>query len=254
MNNILCIFIFFSLTFNLNAASFDHQTSINFHRIILLNMTLINRLSEPAFVSNNLGQQKKYYKKRTKKIMDKQKIVKTKKYCLMQPLIKNSVKIIKNKEKILANISPIKQKTKPIKNKKNKISRQHFYDKKTDWLRDLDYDNRTIVFNEEEVIDVENNDEKIDALIKQWFLEDQLYEEEVYEEEESRIGLFCFINELYDEQNFLIEKYISEKELRKEHESAFEKQYMLEKQLYAKEKKAWNKACRQIKENSQRRK
>lgn len=160
----------------------------------------------------------------------------------MEPKLKNSVKIIKNKEKILANISPIKQKTKPIKNKKNKINRQYFYDRKTDWLRDLYCDNKTIVFNEEEVIDVENNDEKIDALIKQWFLEDQLCEEP-----DNRIGLFCFIDELCEEQeNFLIEKYISEKELRKEQENALMESCVLDRLFYKKEERAWIKLCRQL--------
>ena len=247
MSNILCIVIFFSLTFNLNAASFSNCAPVNFYRVILLNVALINKLGEPVLIGNELGQQKKYYTKKPKKLLKKQKPVKTKKYCLIQPKLKNSVKVAKNKEKIIVNNNFLKQKNKPIKNKRNKLNKQHLYDKKMGWLADLDCDDNTNVFNGEKKTDLEDMDEKIDALIKQWFLEDQLCEEQLFEEADNRIGLFCFIDELCEEQeNFLIEKYISEKELRKEQEDALIKSCVLDRLFYKKEEKAWIKLCKHL--------
>ena len=126
--------IFFSLTFNLNAASFNHQTPVNFYRIMLLNVTLIKKFSEPGFIGDELCQQKKYYTKRGKKLIAKQKVIKNKKYCLMQPQARDFVKILKKKENIIFNNQNTNQKIKPVKNKRNKFNRQHFYDKKIIWL------------------------------------------------------------------------------------------------------------------------
>lgn len=242
MNNILCIITFFSLTFNLNATSFSNCAPVNFYKIMLLNIALINKLGERVFVSSHGCKQKKYYIKKAAKLTGNQKSLKTKKYCLMQPMLKNSVKTAKNKGKIIVNNNFLKQKNKPIKNKRNKINRQYLHDKKMGWLADLDCDSRTIVFNEKKLLNLDDMDEKIDALIKQWFFEVQLCEEE-----DNRIGLFCFIDQLCEEQeNFLIEKYISEKELRKEQEDALMESCVLDRLFYKKEEKAWVKLCKQL--------
>ncbi len=247
MNNILCIVIFFSLAFNLNAASFSNCAPVNFYRIMLLNVALINKLDESVFVGRHGCKQKNFYIKKYGKLTGNQKALKTKKYCLIQPKLKNSVKVEKNKEKIIVNNNFLKQKNKPIKNKRNKLNKQHLYDKKIGWLADLDCDDNTIVFNEEKKTDLEDMDEKIDVLIKRWLLEDQLCEEQLFEEPDNRIGLFCFIDELCEEQeSFLIEKYISEKELRKEQEDALIKSCVLDGLFYKKEERAWVRQCKQL--------